>query len=63
MSIEKLTSLVTSAEWATDYNEIKSGGAKNSATRTPAQTEIARFWEATLPPIYHGLVRSVANAK
>jgi PAP2 superfamily len=29
--------------------------------RTAEQTEIARFWEATLPPIYHGLVRSVAT--
>jgi PAP2 superfamily len=48
--------------WARDYNEIKAVGAKNSTTRTPAQTEIARFWEATAPTIYYPLVRSVANA-
>ena len=46
--------------WARDYAEIKAMGAKNGARRTPEQTEIARFWEATLPAIYHGVVRSVA---
>jgi PAP2 superfamily len=51
---------LTSAVWARDYNEIKALGGKDSTRRTPEQTEIARFWEATLPPIYHGLVRSVA---
>jgi hypothetical protein len=48
--------------WARDYNEIKAVGAKNSATRTLAQTEIARFWEATAPTVYYFVVRSVANA-
>ena len=48
--------------WARDYNEIKAVGAKNSTTRTSAQTEIARFWEATAPTIYYPIVRSVANA-
>ena len=52
---------LTSAVWVRDYNEIKAVGAKNSTTRTPAQTEIARFWEATAPTIYYPLVRSVAN--
>jgi hypothetical protein len=53
---------LTSEVWARDYNEIKALGGKNSPHRTPEQTEIARFWEATLPPIYHGIVRSVATA-
>jgi len=47
--------------WARDYNEIKAVGARNSVTHTPAQTEIARFWEATAPTIYYPVVRSVAN--
>ncbi len=47
--------------WARDYREIKAIGAKNSSTRTAEQTDIARFWEATLPEIYYGVVRSVAN--
>jgi hypothetical protein len=46
---------------ARDYNEIKAVGAKNSTTRTPAQTETARFWEANGPVIYYPVVRSVAN--
>jgi PAP2 superfamily len=52
---------LTSALWARDYDEVKTLGGKNSTRRTAEQTEIARFWEATLPPIYHGVVRSVAN--
>src|SRR5439155_25144700 len=52
---------LTSERWARDYNEIKAVGAKNSATRTPAQTEMARFWEATAPTIYFPVVRSVAD--
>ena len=52
---------LTSEVWARDYNEIKALGAKNSTRRTAEQTEIARFWEATLPTIYHGVVRSVAD--
>ncbi len=51
---------LTSAVWARDYNEIRALGGKNSMRRTAEQTEIAGFWEATLPPIYHGVVRSVA---
>jgi hypothetical protein len=48
--------------WARDYNEIKSIGKKNDSTRTPDQTDIARFWEATGAVIYHGLIRSVADS-
>ena len=52
---------LTSEVWARDYAEIKALGGKNSTERTAKQTEIASFWEATQPPIYHGVVRSVAN--
>lgn len=47
--------------WARDYNEVKALGRKDSQQRTSGQTEIARFWEEVMPPIYHGIVRSVAN--
>jgi hypothetical protein len=47
--------------WARDYNEIKVLGGKTSTLRTVEQTAIARFWEFTLPTIYHGVVRSVAT--
>lgn len=52
---------LTSELWARDYNESRAFGGANSARRTPVQTEIALFWAATLPPVYHGVVRSVAN--
>ncbi len=50
-----------SEHWARDLNEVKRLGGADSAERTPEQTEIAKFWEATLPPIYHGVVHSVAS--
>jgi len=52
---------LTSELWARDYNETRALGGRNGARRTPEQTEIALFWVATLPPVYHGVVRSVAN--
>jgi transposase InsO family protein len=51
-----------SERWARDFNEIKVVGARRNSIRNDEQTHIARFWEATLPPIYHGIVRSVADA-
>ena len=53
---------LTSDAWTRDYNEVKALGAKVSAQRSAEQTEIARFWEYSLPGIYHGVVRSVAAA-
>jgi PAP2 superfamily len=52
---------LSSEVWVRDYNEIKALGAKNSTRRTAEQTEIARFWETTVSPIYFGVVRSVTN--
>ncbi len=52
---------LTSEAWAREYNEVKAIGGKTSTRRSAEQTEIARFWEYSLPPIYHGVVRSVAN--
>ena len=53
---------LTSALWARDFNEVKMLGGKSSSRRTPEQTQIASFWEATLPPIYNGIVLSIAEA-
>ena len=53
---------LTSETWARDYNEIKAMGSKNSARRTPEQTAIAKFWEATAPAVYWPVARSVATA-
>jgi hypothetical protein len=44
---------LTSKEWATDYNEVKAYGARNSTRRTAQETETARFWLMTGPQAYH----------
>ena len=51
---------LTSVVWAREYNEVKELGSKGSTKRSAEQTETARFWEYSLPQIYHGVVRSVA---
>jgi hypothetical protein len=51
---------LTSEVWARDYNEVKALGGKNSSQRNAAQTEMARFWEVTMPVIYYPLARAVA---
>jgi len=52
-----------SAEWATDYNEIKEYGAQRSTKRTEPQTETARFWLAAGPAAYHPFARQLATIK
>ncbi len=51
---------LNSAQWARDFNEVKTLGGKASTQRSAEQTEAARFWDYSLPAIYHGVVRSVA---
>ena len=53
---------LSSDTWKRDYSEVKTLGAKNSTQRTPEQTAIARFWEATAPAVYWPVARSVAGA-
>ena len=52
---------LASEAWARDYNEIKAVGSKTSTQRTPEQTAIAKFWEATAPAVYWPVARSVAS--
>lgn len=51
---------LSSAAWAQDFEEIKAYGGREGSRRSAEQTEIARFWDYSLPAIYHGVVRSVA---
>jgi len=51
---------LASERWARDFNEVKDLGARDSKQRSAEQTEIGRFWDYSLPAIYHGVVRSVA---
>lgn len=53
---------LASDAWARDFNEVKDFGGRNSTRRSAEQTEAARFWDYSLPAIYHGVVRSVAQA-
>ncbi len=52
---------LTSDAWTRDFIEVKKMGEMKSEHRSEEQTKMAKFWEATLPPIYHGVVHSVAN--
>ncbi len=54
---------LTGDAWAADYNEIKSVGGKNSAKRTPRQTEDAHFWLITGPASYYPIVRQLVTAR
>jgi hypothetical protein len=51
---------LSGAEWAADFEESKVLGARQSARRSAEQTEVARFWDYSLPAIYHGVLQSVA---
>jgi hypothetical protein len=50
-------------QWAADYNEIKTLGARNSTKRSPRQTEDARFWLITGPQSTDPIARQVVAAK
>jgi PAP2 superfamily len=52
-----------SAQWAKDYNEVKTMGAKKGSARSAEQTDIARFWEFTGPGTYNPMVQQLAAAK
>ena len=53
---------LTSDVWKRDFAEIKALGGMNDSKRTPEQTAIAKFWEATAPVVYWPVARSVATA-
>ena len=50
-----------SRHWASHYNEVRALGGRASSRRTDEQAEVARFWGYSLPAIYFGVVRTVAN--
>jgi len=54
---------LASAEWASDYNEVKTLGGKSSSRRTARQTEDANFWLITGPASYYPIVRQLVTAK
>jgi len=54
---------VTSAEYAADFNEIKSLGRYNSTTRTADQTEIAKFWVESSPQGWNRIAVNIIAQK
>lgn len=50
-------------EWATNYNEMKEYGEKDSPKRTPRQTEDARFWLTVSPGSNQPLARQIVIKK
>ena len=59
---------MTSAQYATDLNEVKELGALNSVTRTAEQTQIARLWANVNTPtnflfVWNNVARTVSDAR
>jgi hypothetical protein len=53
----------TSAEFARDFDEVKSVGARNSTTRTADQTAAAIFWTVQTAVPWHAAARAASAAK
>jgi len=54
---------ITSADWAKDYNELKTIGGTTSTTRTAEQTDVAKFWTTNSIIQYLTAYRGLAEAK
>ena len=54
---------LASAQWARDYNEVKTIGAKTGSARTAEQTDIARFWQLNGAATHNPVTRQLAAAK
>ena len=51
---------LTSAEYAREFNEVKSIGSLTSTTRTAAQTNAARYWAENPPRTWNRIVRTIS---
>lgn len=54
---------LTSAEYATEFNEVKALGAATGSTRTDAQTQLARFYSANPLPMMNRAFREISAAR
>ena len=54
---------VTSVEYAADFNEVKSLGRYNSTTRTPDQTELAKYWVESSPQMWNTIALEIVAQK
>jgi hypothetical protein len=53
---------LTSARYTRDFQEVKAVGEATSTTRTPHQTETARFWNATGAKLWNQAVQQLVVA-
>ena len=51
---------LSSAAWATDFNEVKAIGSVNSTVRTPEQGYIARWWQSSSVTSWNSVGRDLA---
>jgi membrane-associated phospholipid phosphatase len=54
---------LTSAEYAADYNEIKSMGAFSGSPRSADQSELALFWAGNTPVFWNRIAAQIAAAR
>ena len=54
---------LSSDDWARDYNEVKALGGAVGSSRTPEQTDIARFWSDNPPLQWNRAWRALSVAK
>ena len=54
---------ITTAQFARDFEEVKSMGARNSTTRTADQTAAAIFWTVQTAVPWHAAARAASAAK
>lgn len=54
---------ITSTEYTADFNEMKSLGRYNSTTRTPEQTEIAKYWVESSPQMWNTIALKIVAQK
>jgi len=54
---------LSSSDWMSAFNELKTYGGANSTARTPDETTIAQFWTANVIRQYNRLARDVTDAR
>jgi hypothetical protein len=54
---------LSSSDWVTAFNELKTYGSATSTARTTDETNIAKFWSANVPRQYNRVVRDITDAK
>lgn len=53
---------LTSEAYTRDFNEVKDIGGRTSTTRTPEQSQVARYWYEGSPQGWNRIARGVASA-